>query len=113
MLAILCTFVVKTMSERECINKLSKSLFWDIDIDKFDMHTCPEQIVQRTLEYGTMDDWLLVKDYYGLPRIVELCKKMRTLEPTCLSYICCISNTSKEEYRCYHTAQSNSTLWNS
>ncbi len=101
------------MSGRECINSLSKSLFWDIDIDKADMNTCPEQIVQRVLEYGNMSDWLLIEKYFGLPRIVELCKNMRTLDPVCLAFICCKSDTSKEEYRCYHTAQSNQTLWNS
>ncbi len=80
----------------------------EIDIDK-----CPSQIVQRVLEYGNMNDWRQTLAYYGLPKIVELCKNMRTLPPVCLSYICCISGTSKEEYRCYHISQSNKTHWNS
>jgi len=101
------------MDGKECMRKLSPSLFWDIDTSQATMETCPQQVVQRVLEYGSWEDWRLIRDYYGLRRIVELCKQMRTLDPVCLSYICLLSDTSKEEYRCYHTAQSNPTPWNS
>ena len=92
------------MDEKECLSKLSPFLFWDIDMSQASMDACPQQVVQRVLEYGNLDDWRLIRAYYGLHRIVELCK---------LSYICLLSGTSKEEYRCYHTAQSKPTLWNS
>ena len=38
--------------QEEYISKLSLYLFWDIDITKADMDTCPAQIIQRVLEYG-------------------------------------------------------------
>ena len=46
------------------------------------------------------------------PNMVECCKQARSLDPVALSFICCISHTRKEEYRCYRTAQSNPTPWN-
>ena len=101
------------MDEKECLSKLSPFLYWDIDMSQASMDACPQQVVQRVLEYGNLDDWRLIRAYYGLHRIVELCKQMRTLDPVCLSYICLLSGTSKEEYRCYHTAQSKPTLWKS
>lgn len=101
------------MDEKECLSKLSPFLYWDIDMSQASMDACPQQVVQRVLEYGNLDDWRLIRAYYGLHRIVELCKQMRTLDPVCLSYICLLSGTSMEEYRCYHTAQSKPTLWNS
>lgn len=76
------------------------------------MDTCPQQIIVRVLEYGTLEDWRLIRSYYGLDKIVECCKQARSLDPVALSFICCISHTRKEEYRCYHTAQSNPTPWN-
>lgn len=97
---------------KDYISKLSPHLFWDIDISQADMDTCPAQIIQRVLEYGSLKDWRLIHSYYGLDKIVSVCKSLRTLDPKALSYICCISNTSKEEYRCYHTRLSNPTLWN-
>ncbi len=101
------------MDGKEYLTRLSPSLFWDMDISGASMDTCPQQVVQRVLEYGKLDDWRLIRNYYGLERIVELCKQMRTLDMVCLSYICLLSGTSKEEYRCYHTTRLNPTLWNS
>ena len=101
------------MSSQECIGRLSSHLFWDIDLAKADMDRAPAQIVQRVLEYGELSDWRLIRDYYGLDKIVEVCKQLRTLDPVCLSYICAISQTRKEDYRCYRTRQSNPTHWNS
>lgn len=95
------------------ITYLSKHLFWDMDISQVTWESCPSQIVQRVLEYGTLEDWRITRNHYGLERIVEICKKLRTLDKKALSYICCISNTKKEDYRCYHFSQSNPTLWNS
>ena len=101
------------MTSSECIGKLSKVLFWDIDIKQADMDKYPAHFVQRVLEYGNMDDWRLLRSYYGMDKIVQVCKGLRTLDPICLSYICTISHTNIEDYRCYHFRQSCPTLWNS
>ena len=101
------------MSSRDCIGKLSKILFWDMDKDAADMDKYPAHFIQRVLEYGNLDDWRLVRAYYGLPKIVEECKQLRALDPVCLSYICAISHTNPEDYRCYRTRQSPPTPWNS
>lgn len=101
------------MTQRDYIARLSSHLFWDMDKETVDMDTCPSQIIQRVLEYGTMDDWKLILSYYGLDKIVDVCRSLRTLDAKALSFICCISKTDKTQYRCYHTVQSNPTLWNS
>ena len=101
------------MTERECISSLSKLLFWDIDIEQANMDSCPSHIIQRGLEYGNFNDWQIILLYYGLDKIVDECRKLRSLDPIALSFISSISQTNKEEYRCYHTIQSLPTLWNS
>ncbi len=101
------------MTSSECVKKLSKVLFWDIDMKEADMDKYPAHFVQRVLEYGNMDDWRLLRSYYGMDKIVQVCKGLRTLDPICLSYICTISHTNIEDYRCYHFRQSFPTLWNS
>ena len=100
------------MSERDCIAKLSKSLFWDIDTRQVDMDSCPSQLIQRVLEYGTLADWQLIRSYYGLDKIVEVCRNLRTLDAVALSFVSNISNTPKELFRCYHTKQLSPTPWN-
>lgn len=101
------------MSSRECVSQMSNILFWDIDKEEADMDKYPAHFIQRVLEYGTMEDWRLLRSYYGLPKIVEECKRLRTLDPVCLSYICAISHTDPIEYRCFHTRQLPPTPWNS
>ena len=97
-----------TMNGAECIKKLSPVLFWDIDKSQADMDKYPSFLVQRVLEYGNWNDWQLLLSYYGKDQIVEICKRLRSLDSICLSYICAISNTKKEEYRCYRMKQSSS-----
>ena len=94
------------------IQHFSKNLFWDVNPADFHADRCPAQVIQRVLERGEWSDWCLVRDYYGLMQIAEICKTLRTLSPEALSYICCMTDTKKEDYRCYHYAQSNPTLWN-
>lgn len=101
------------MNTQEYLSQLSDVLFWDIDREQLDPDLHARQIVQRVLEYGNWDDWKAIRAYYGIPRIAEVCKQMRSLDPVCLSYISLISDTPKEEFRCYQLAQSNPTLWNS
>ena len=93
-------------------DKVSQTLFWDVDRRQIDFDKQAAFFIQRVREYGEFNDWKAIVSYYGLPRIVEECKQLRTLDPVCLSFICCISHTCPEEYRCYHTAQSNPTPWN-
>ncbi|MCS3199650.1 MULTISPECIES: hypothetical protein [Bacteroides] len=100
------------MSSKECICKMSSYLFWDTDINNVDMDMHPSYIIQRVMEYGQLEDWHLIRSYYGLDKIVSVCQSLRSLDPRALAYICCISNTSKEEYRCYHESLRNPTLWN-
>lgn len=89
------------MNATECIKKMSPVLFWDVDKSQADMDKYPSFFVQRVLEYGNWSDWKLLLCYYGKDRIVDICKNLRSLDSKCLSYICAISNTRKEEYRCY------------
>ena len=101
------------MSSKECIHRFTDNLFWDVDTSQLSMDEHPSYIIHRVLEHGQMDDWRLIYRYYGLDKIVAECKKMRTLDSVCLSFICTISHTKEEDYRCYHFRQSIPTLWNS
>ncbi len=56
------------------------------------------------------------KDYWlclCLQKENQMPKRLRTLDPLALSFICMLSDTNKEDYRCYQFRQSNPTLWNS
>ncbi|WP_455585188.1 DUF6922 domain-containing protein [Bacteroides sp.] len=100
------------MSANECINSFSSHLFWDVRKEDIDMEQYSKYIIKRVLEYGMWNDWVIIRSYYGLPRIVEEAKKMRDLEPRALAYVAAISNTPKNEFRCYTYQQSIPKHWN-
>ena len=47
---------MNVMSQKEYISLLSRHLFWDMDVNKVNLDTCPAQIIQRVLEYGNLKD---------------------------------------------------------
>ena len=104
---ILCNFArkIEKMSTRTYISQLSPVLFWDMDKENLDTEQHSAGLIQRVLEHGTLQDWRLTRDYYGLDRIVADCKLLRTLDPMALSFICAMTNTNKEDYRCYQFRQ--------
>lgn len=101
------------MSKKECIDTMSVHLFWDVDRDSIDLDKNIAYVVQRVLEYGLQEDWVLLKKQLGLARITEVCKGLRSLDPKALAFISLISKTPREEFRCYTTRQSVPTHWNS
>ena len=78
----------------------SKYLFWDTDSTTVDLERNSSYVVQRVLEYGELSDWRLLRAYYGLKRIVEIAKQLRSLDPKALSFLCVVSDTHEEDYRC-------------
>ncbi len=94
------------MSKQECIQGFSAYLFWDVDKSSIDLTLNAPYVVQRVLEYGQIGDWKLLLAYYGMDKIVEVSRKLRTLDPKALAFISTVSNTPLEQFRCYNTRQS-------
>ena len=100
------------MSGNEYINMFSAHLFWDVRKEDVDFDEHAQYIIKRVLEYGLLEDWNLIRQYYGLSKIVEVAKELRDLEPRALAYISAVSKTPKEQFRCYIWKQSNIQYWN-
>ena len=100
------------MSGNEYINMFSAHLFWDVRKEDVDFDEHAQYIIKRVLEYGLLEDWNLIRQYYGLSKIVEVAKELRDLEPRALAYISAVSKTPKEQFRYYIWKQSNIQHWN-
>ncbi len=94
------------------VNDFSYHLFWDTDRKKLNMERNKHYIIKQVLEYGFMDDWDLIKKYYGIKTISEIAKTFRELDKKALFFIATISNTSPQNYRCYTEKQSTPQHWN-
>lgn len=90
----------------------SKNLFWDIDSSQLDMESHKAYIVARVLDYGTMEDWLFIRSYYGIDRLREIALGLRSMFPESLSFIATVTDTPENQFRCYKQIQSKNLHWN-
>lgn len=94
------------------IQNFSTNLFWDVDESHLDLKNNKRFIIQRVVEYGNLQDWNIIKKFYGIPVIGEEMKKARTLDDISLSFLSMATGIKKEEFRCYTTKQSHPQHWN-
>ncbi|MBN2894190.1 MAG: hypothetical protein JXL97_20130 [Bacteroidales bacterium] len=101
------------MSKTEIkIEDFSEHLFWDVDKTKLNLEKNKTFFVQRVLEYGVMNDWVLILSYYGREKLGIIATEIRDLEPKSLSFISTISKIPIEKFRCYNTKQLIPQHWN-
>ena len=93
--------VVKTPSNNKVLSLIIPAFVLGYGHIKSRHGPCPAQIIQRVLEYGTLDDWRIIYRYYGLDKIVSTCKSMRNLDPKSLGIRLLHIQYEKEQYRCY------------
>lgn len=98
--------------ENHSIAGFSPHLFWDVDRNKLDWEKNKSQIVMRVMEYGLMNDWLLIQQQYGLGQIGAICKELRSLDDRSLGFISTLTGIPKESFRCYILRQSTPRHWN-
>ncbi len=94
------------------IDEFSKHLFWDVNRENLDIEKDKSYIIWQVLEFGLMDDWFLIRNYYGVKQIGEIATSFRSMDKKNLSLISYLSGIPKENFRCYTTQQSNPPHWN-
>ncbi len=96
---------------KELISKLTKALFWDVDPDRIDVHKHAQYIVERVLTRGTLEDFRLIKAYYGKAKIRKIAMNLRYLDERVLQFCSVYFNTPVNEFRCYTSTQLNHSHW--
>ena len=87
------------------LEDLSRHLFWDVNINELDLQKNRKQIIHRVLDYGLMDDWYIIQNYYGIKEIAEIALTIRDLDKKSASFISLISKIPKEKFLCYQSPQ--------
>lgn len=90
----------------------SANLFWDVDPTQLDLNNHKRFIIQRVIEFGTLNDWKFIKSYYGIAVIGREMTQIRSLDDITLSFISLVTGIRKEDFRCYITKQSLPPHWN-
>lgn len=91
--------------------ELSPVLFWDTDVRNLDYEKHARYIMEKVIMFGTLDDWKKINEYYGRERIRTEMLKSRVLDPKSLSFLSCIFDIPKQQFKCYTQIQSQSGHW--
>ena len=93
--------------------KFSKNLFWDVDVNNIDMDKHDRFVVERVLNYGSLEDWRTIKEYYKIEQLGQIALNIRNMLPQTLNFIATMTDIPITEFRCYKQAQLHPTPWNS
>jgi hypothetical protein len=95
------------MSPKESIiPNFSRILFWDASFETIDWQFKASYVIERVVNYGSSHDWKIAKQYYGFEQIRLISLQLRDLAPESLSFLSCIFDIPKEQFRCYTLKQS-------
>lgn len=70
----------------ESISKLSPTLFWDVDQTVVDAQKNGRWLVERVLERGSWEDWLVIRGIYGKTGLRQLMPSLR-LDPNSANFL--------------------------
>jgi len=93
-------------------NSLTKSLFWDVNIEDIDVEIHSLFIVERILTRGTLVDFRALIDNYGVDKLKSFVVEIKNLDERTLSFCSVYFSIPKSKFRCYNFKQSNQTHWN-
>ncbi|GHV16385.1 hypothetical protein AGMMS49938_16360 [Fibrobacterales bacterium] len=84
------------------MNKLPSHLFWDMDLEKFDIHKGRALVAERIAERGTLQDLhIMINLYGGIDEVRNIYKnEVKHLDKYALSLICALFNIKQEEMQC-------------
>lgn len=101
-------FVQEYKNHPDC--KVSPSLLWEYDYDKFPWQEARDIVVERVIERGIREDYYAILNMYGVDGVIESIKRIKYLNPKDENFVCIEFNIKKEDLRCYKLRQSTQRL---
>ena len=89
------------------------SLLWEYDLSNFDWQQMRNEVVQRVLERGRMDDFYAILNLYGEEGVKAALREIPYMNDKDMNFACIAFDLRKEDLRCYIRKQSMPLYWNS
>ena len=99
------------MKKNISINDFSKHLFWDVNRNNLDLERSKKTIITNVLDYGLINDWDMIYNYYGIDEIAQAVINLKYLDKKSIAFVSLLSKIPKENFLCYTTRQLNQTHW--
>jgi hypothetical protein len=88
-------------SANKLLSRLTKAVFWNCDIDKFDYKRDKEYIIKRIIDTGLENDEIIMWQLYSYEDIKAVAVNMEYLDADIITYMAFVLKIKKEEFRCY------------
>ncbi|MFT4666191.1 MAG: hypothetical protein ACI8YQ_001827 [Polaribacter sp.] len=85
---------------------LPNYLFWDIELTSLDYSKNARFIIQRVIQKGSIKEWKIIKDFYGLDLIKNEILMIRDLDAKTLNFFSTYFSLNKNNFRCFTIQQS-------
>lgn len=93
------------MNKEFDINNFSKHLFWDVNRNNLDLDRNKKTIITNVLDYGLINDWNIIYNYYGIDEIAKIVMNLKYLDKKSIALVSLLSKIPKEQFLCYTTKQ--------
>jgi hypothetical protein len=92
------------ISSEQFLDRLSNTLFWDIDRNSIDPASNAAFLIVRVMERGTRREVRVVWSYYGANRIKEVLTKAPSLSPKTIAFFANQFGLKREAFRAFQRA---------
>lgn len=93
--------------------KVRPTLLWEYDLADFDWQQMRNEVVQRVLERGRMDDFYAILNLYGVEGVKAALREIPYMNDKDMNFACVAFDLRKEELKCYTKKQPMPLHWNS
>jgi len=93
------------------LEQLNKTYFWDVDLQRLDEIKSKRLIIERVMNFGTLQEIKLIKRYYEKKEVIKIICDLNYIDPKTLNFFSLLFNIPKSNFKCYTRKQLNHQHW--
>jgi hypothetical protein len=93
---------LKAEEAQKLLSQLTKAVFWNCDLDKFDYARDKKYIIERIIEAGLENDEIIMWKLYSYDDIKNVALKMEYLEDDIVTYMAFVLKMKESDFKCYN-----------
>ncbi|MDR0321664.1 MAG: hypothetical protein LBI28_09190 [Treponema sp.] len=92
---------IKPEEAQKLLLQLTKAVFWNCDLTKFDYSIHKKHIIERILDAGLENDEIIMWKLYSYNDIKDVAINMEFLEEEKVTYMAFVLKVEENEFKCY------------
>jgi len=92
---------IEPIQAQKLLLNLTKEVFWNCDISKFDYKKDKNYIIKRIIEAGLENDEIIMWKLYDYKEIKNIALNMENLRKDIITYMSFVLKVKEKEFKCY------------